>query len=111
MSAYWDDCLIEQEIDMICGVYHVATGIGNQTTTVSWWPRPAAIAVSGINVGWWTPMWEAWYQKPLEQVKNGDATLTAHDKWKRNLRIERGATAYSEGVEKCAAQILEVLRP
>ncbi|KAJ6571017.1 hypothetical protein DFH09DRAFT_916927 [Mycena vulgaris] len=127
-SAYWDDCLTEQEIDMICGVYHVATGtfsfffptgheltsylgFGNQTTTVSWWPRPAAIAASGINVGWWTPMWEVWYQKRLEQVKNGDAALATHDKWKRNLRIERGATAYSEGVEKCAAQILEVLRP
>ncbi|KAJ6461918.1 hypothetical protein C8R47DRAFT_993332 [Mycena vitilis] len=24
--AYWDDCLTEQEIDLICGVYHVATG-------------------------------------------------------------------------------------
>ncbi|KAJ7601564.1 hypothetical protein DFH06DRAFT_1025663 [Mycena polygramma] len=24
--AYWDDCLTQQEIDLICGVYHVATG-------------------------------------------------------------------------------------
>jgi hypothetical protein len=24
--AYWDDCLTSQEIDLICGVYHVATG-------------------------------------------------------------------------------------
>ncbi|KAJ7670625.1 hypothetical protein DFH06DRAFT_980815 [Mycena polygramma] len=24
--AYWDDCLTEQEVDLICGVYHVATG-------------------------------------------------------------------------------------
>ncbi|KAJ7087580.1 hypothetical protein B0H15DRAFT_781295 [Mycena belliarum] len=25
-SAYWDDTLSEREIDLICGVYHVATG-------------------------------------------------------------------------------------
>lgn len=25
--AYWDDCLSEQEIDLICGVYHVSTGM------------------------------------------------------------------------------------
>jgi hypothetical protein len=25
-SAYWDDCLTSQEIDLVCGVYHVATG-------------------------------------------------------------------------------------
>ncbi|KAJ6462400.1 hypothetical protein DFH09DRAFT_930757 [Mycena vulgaris] len=24
--AYWDDCLTDQEIDLVCGVYHVATG-------------------------------------------------------------------------------------
>ncbi|KAJ6521961.1 hypothetical protein DFH09DRAFT_938583 [Mycena vulgaris] len=24
--AYWDDCLTEQEIDLICGIYHVSTG-------------------------------------------------------------------------------------
>ncbi|KAJ7437317.1 hypothetical protein FB451DRAFT_1061024 [Mycena latifolia] len=26
VSAYWDDCLSQQEIDLICGVYHIATG-------------------------------------------------------------------------------------
>lgn len=25
--SYWDDALTEQEIDLICGVYHVATGL------------------------------------------------------------------------------------
>jgi hypothetical protein len=25
--AYWDDCLTEEEIDLICGVYHVSTGV------------------------------------------------------------------------------------
>ncbi|KAJ7708382.1 hypothetical protein B0H17DRAFT_917418 [Mycena rosella] len=24
--AYWDDCLSDQELDLICGVYHIATG-------------------------------------------------------------------------------------
>jgi hypothetical protein len=26
-AAYWDDVLTEQEIDLICGVYEIATGV------------------------------------------------------------------------------------
>ncbi|KAJ7818845.1 hypothetical protein B0H14DRAFT_2601028 [Mycena olivaceomarginata] len=57
--AYWDDYLTDQEIDLICGVYHISTGqrnpgalSGEQTTARSWWPRPSAMEQSGLNVGW-----------------------------------------------------------
>ncbi|KAJ6467981.1 hypothetical protein C8R47DRAFT_1303114 [Mycena vitilis] len=91
--AYWDDCLTEQEIDLICGVYHISTGqvdpgssSGEQTTTRSWWPRPASTASSGMSVGWWTPMWEAWFQKRLALLEQdppgGD--LVTHAKWKHS---------------------------
>ncbi|KAJ7821427.1 hypothetical protein B0H14DRAFT_2599192 [Mycena olivaceomarginata] len=63
--AYWDDYLTDQEIDLICGVYHISTGqrdpgalSGEQTTARSWWPRPSAMEQSGLNVGWWTPLCE-----------------------------------------------------
>ncbi|KAF7369714.1 hypothetical protein MVEN_00302900 [Mycena venus] len=61
-TALWDDQLTPNEIDIICGVYHIATGQrdptqkrGRQTTTQSWWPRPHIYAVSALNVGWWSP--------------------------------------------------------
>ncbi|KAJ7658216.1 hypothetical protein DFH06DRAFT_978677 [Mycena polygramma] len=134
--AYWDDCLTEQEIDLICGVYHISTGAclsfslnlqtdrnigqvdpgsssGEQTTTRSWWPRPASTASSGMSVGWWTPMWEAWFQKRLALLEQdppaGD--LVTHAKWKHNLKLERRCPDYVQATERCAAQILSVLRP
>ncbi|KAJ7663696.1 hypothetical protein DFH06DRAFT_1128077 [Mycena polygramma] len=118
--AYWDDCLTEQEIDLICGVYHISTGqvdpgssSGEQTTTRSWWPRPASTASSGMSVGWWTPMWEAWFQKRLALLEQdppaGD--LVTHAKWKHNLKLERRCPDYVQATERCAAQILSVLRP
>ena len=64
-----------------------------------------------MNVGWWTPMWEAWYQKRLQQVQSGNGILANHNKWKHNLKTERKVLPYIEAAERCAAQILEVLRP
>ncbi|KAJ7666671.1 hypothetical protein DFH06DRAFT_1383929 [Mycena polygramma] len=57
-GAYWDDVLTEQNIDLICGVYEVATGRINKTTQdpqtsqISWWPKPNAFSSSGLNTGW-----------------------------------------------------------
>ncbi|KAJ6580103.1 hypothetical protein DFH09DRAFT_1444522 [Mycena vulgaris] len=112
--AYWDDCLTEQEIDLICGIYHVSTGQGGDSTQVakvSWWPKPLAFDASGINVGWWTPQWEKWYQTRLQQLESGRGTLANHEKWKHNIKFERLGPPYTKGIEKSAARILETLRP
>ncbi|KAJ6556696.1 hypothetical protein B0H10DRAFT_1711546, partial [Mycena sp. CBHHK59/15] len=72
---YWDDHLTDDEIDLICGVYHVATGFdrnairAEQLSTLSWWPKPATFDVSALNVGWWTPACEAFYQRRLAQMR------------------------------------------
>ncbi|KAJ6587821.1 hypothetical protein B0H10DRAFT_1961287 [Mycena sp. CBHHK59/15] len=57
-TAYWDDDLTRQEIDLICGVYQVATGQhdagtedGMQKTNVYWWPKPVAWHASTLAGG------------------------------------------------------------
>ncbi|KAJ6569677.1 hypothetical protein B0H19DRAFT_704037 [Mycena capillaripes] len=117
-SAYWDDCLTENELDLICGVYHMATEQrdpnlfnGEQTTTLSWWPRPQSYAPSAMNVGWWTPIWESWYQKHLHRLESGLGAVASHTAWKHNLKLERKLPPYVEVLEKCSADILAVLRP
>ncbi|KAJ7848863.1 hypothetical protein B0H14DRAFT_3452903 [Mycena olivaceomarginata] len=118
-SAYWDDSLTEQEIDLICGVYHISTGQpdpsafgGVQTTTQSWWPRPSSMAQSGLNVGWWTPMSESWFQRRLRQLDDPPwADLLTSAKWKNNLKLERRCPPLAEAMESVAAQILERFRP
>ncbi|KAF8179797.1 hypothetical protein K438DRAFT_1511267, partial [Mycena galopus ATCC 62051] len=81
---YWDDLLTAEELDLICGVYHVATGELSRfsTTIISWWPRPAYFEKSGLNVGWWSPACEDFYQKRLKQIDRGDPTLPTQGEWK-----------------------------
>ncbi|KAJ7845168.1 hypothetical protein B0H14DRAFT_2219302, partial [Mycena olivaceomarginata] len=71
--AYWDDYLTDQEIDLICGVYHISTGKKQASifckTARSWWPRPSAMEQSGLNVGWWTPLCEQWFEKRLKELQ------------------------------------------
>ncbi|KAJ6597166.1 hypothetical protein DFH09DRAFT_1023809 [Mycena vulgaris] len=112
--AYWDDCLTEQEVDLICGVYHVTTGMfisGRQTSTKSWWPRPPVLAKSVLNVGWWTPMCEIWFQQRLRKSETGEGGIVIQQPWKHGLKLERKCQIYVEATERCAAGILEVLRP
>ncbi|KAJ7435678.1 hypothetical protein B0H11DRAFT_1755817, partial [Mycena galericulata] len=117
-SAYWDEQLTGDEIDLICGVYHVATGQrdpgsakNRQTTAISWWPRPMAFYGSGINAGWWSPACEHFYQRRLAQIIQGDASLLSQNDWKNNLKMEKKCVQYFDGIERCAARILQILRP
>ncbi|KAJ7740778.1 hypothetical protein B0H14DRAFT_2989860 [Mycena olivaceomarginata] len=117
-ELYWDDELSAEELDLICGIYHVATGQhdhsapGNrQTSTISWWPRPIYFEKSGLNVGWWSPACEDFYQKRLKQIARGDATLPTQGEWKNNMKFDSKVPAYIESAERCAAQVLRVLRP
>lgn len=82
-----------------------------QTTMVSWWPRPPAVAASGINMGWWSQTWENVYQRRLDQVQRSGAILSNHDNWKSNLKNERTGARYIGGAERCAARVLEALLP
>ncbi|KAJ6524934.1 hypothetical protein B0H19DRAFT_931432 [Mycena capillaripes] len=108
--AYWDDYLTEEEIDLICGVYHVSTG-DEQVSMVSWWPKPAAFSASGLNIGWWTTMWEIWYQRRLQILETNSGGLFTHTQWKHNLKLERLAPPYTTRLEQTAEHILRVLRP
>ncbi|KAK6997113.1 hypothetical protein R3P38DRAFT_2564359 [Favolaschia claudopus] len=110
----WDAELTPDEIDLICGVYHVATGQrdihsprNRQTTIISWWPRPINFVKSGINVGWWSPACESFYQRRLAQIANGQTTLPSQIEWKNNLRFDNKVPLYMEGFENCARMMLK----
>lgn len=77
-----------------------------QLTIRSWWPRPSAFVGSALEVGWWSPACEAWYQNRLRQIANRTADLISSVEWKKNLKLERKCIPYLEGVEKCSKLIL-----
>ncbi|KAK6988826.1 hypothetical protein R3P38DRAFT_2572887 [Favolaschia claudopus] len=113
-ETYWDGELTPDEIDLICGVYHIATGQrdinaprNRQTTIISWWPRPVNFLKSGINVGWWSPACENFYQRRLAQIAKGDASLPSQIDWKNNMRFDNKVPLYMDGFEKCAQMMLK----
>ncbi|KAJ7689236.1 hypothetical protein B0H14DRAFT_2249385, partial [Mycena olivaceomarginata] len=80
---YWDDALTQEEMNLICGVYSVETeNDGLQKKEVSWWPKPAAFFHSGLNIGWWSPDCERWFQKRRLEIENDRAELYTQNEWK-----------------------------
>ncbi|KAF8147047.1 hypothetical protein K438DRAFT_1501848, partial [Mycena galopus ATCC 62051] len=71
---YWHESLTEHEIDLICGVYYVATGTdagAAQTKLLSWWPKPHSWKAGNLDPGWWSPACEAWFQQRLRRLEDG----------------------------------------
>ncbi|KAG6807224.1 hypothetical protein H0H92_008358 [Tricholoma furcatifolium] len=89
--AYWDDTLMEDDTDVICGVYRVGTnqqsGDGPQTADLSWWPKPSIWEGSGLNAGCWTVDCETWYQDRLAKCLAGTADLKNPSAWRHSLRF------------------------
>ncbi|KAF8235939.1 hypothetical protein L208DRAFT_1173788, partial [Tricholoma matsutake] len=85
-----DDCLTEDELDLICGVYRIDTGQcnvhGHQTTHISWWPRPSVWEGSGLYVGYWSEDCEHWFQQHLDKCKSGKASLKNPGSWRHSIR-------------------------
>ncbi|KAL0569649.1 hypothetical protein V5O48_012311 [Marasmius crinis-equi] len=108
---YWDDRLTEEEVNLICGVYEVATGpiLPNgtyQTAELSWFPKPGAWKVSGLNCGYWSRDAELWYQKRLAQIEQGDAQLFNLVKWKENIKYSKKARHLNESYDKLTLEYL-----
>ncbi|KAF8209005.1 hypothetical protein K438DRAFT_1489650, partial [Mycena galopus ATCC 62051] len=73
------EALMEEEIDIICGVYIVETEGSHQLKYISWWPTPTAFWSSGLSTGWWNANCEWWFIKRLKEMSNSQAKLQKHD--------------------------------
>ncbi|KAJ7042751.1 hypothetical protein C8F04DRAFT_945048 [Mycena alexandri] len=106
-TAYWDDALTLEEIHLICGVYVVNTeSDGWQKKEISWWPQPAAFFHSGLNIGWWSPDCERWFQKRLREIKQNRAELWTQVEWKNKIRFIQKSRQVAMANDKLAAEYL-----
>ncbi|KAL0575267.1 hypothetical protein V5O48_006703 [Marasmius crinis-equi] len=108
---YWDDRLTEEEVNLVCGVYEVATGpiLSNgtyQTAELSWFPKPGAWKVSSLNCGYWSRDAEVWYQKRLAQIEEGNANLLNLVKWKENIKYSAKARHLNQEYDKLTLEYL-----
>ncbi|RDB18819.1 hypothetical protein Hypma_014528 [Hypsizygus marmoreus] len=116
-SGYWDDDLTQDELDKICGVYRVATGIliskfdmtfrftcsagrsdngRPQTSDLSWWPKPSVWEDSGLWVGYWSEDCEKWFQQRLAACHSGRADLKNATQWRHTIRYSKPAVRMAE---------------
>ncbi|KAJ7755280.1 hypothetical protein DFH07DRAFT_773398 [Mycena maculata] len=112
-TAYWDDALTPQEIDLICGAYIIPTGQssaaeedGQQKKTMSWWPKPNAFYHSGMNICWWSPDCERWFQKCLKLLENNQAPLWTQAEWKHKIRFIQKSRDVALANERIACEYL-----
>ncbi|KAJ7851725.1 hypothetical protein B0H13DRAFT_2359915 [Mycena leptocephala] len=112
--AYWHDKLSDHEIDLLCGVYHVSTGLKQggqghisaksdteQTSIVSWWPKPSAWARGSLDLAWWTPQCEVdFFQKRLGHFEKGVFLVKRQADWRHNLKYRKEVKTCWEGYER-----------
>ncbi|KAJ6590759.1 hypothetical protein B0H10DRAFT_2233565 [Mycena sp. CBHHK59/15] len=112
--AYWYDRLSDHEIDLLCSVYQVGTGqkktggkgkekeghgqlgesaqmdTDDQTSIVSWWPKPNAWARGSLDGAWWTPQCETnFFAKRLSHFAKGVYIPQRQSNWRHNLKFKR----------------------
>ncbi|KAF7344225.1 hypothetical protein MVEN_01713400 [Mycena venus] len=119
--AYWHESLTEHEMDLICGVYYVATGKKieagvEQTKLLSWWPKPNAWKKGNLDPGWWSPECEGWYRKRLGRLEDSQrygekGMLARPNEWKHNLRFVKRLKDCVQAHERVADSILCQLCP
>ncbi|KAL0562979.1 hypothetical protein V5O48_019099, partial [Marasmius crinis-equi] len=109
--AFLDVQLTEDEINLVCGVYEVATGpiLGNgtyQTAEMSWFPKPAAWKGSGLNCGYWTQDTEVWYQDRLQKIQAGNAQLFTNHKWRELVKFNKNVRKAHDKANELAKEYL-----
>ncbi|PPR05001.1 hypothetical protein CVT24_010227 [Panaeolus cyanescens] len=109
---YMDDSLTKDELDIICGLYHVYTGQGDQQTMLSWWPLSHTWQnrnANGFNIGYWSQRNEEWYLKRLEDIecqhpKRGVPMNTTE--WRSYLKGTKASRTARNAVDKMSTRFL-----
>ena len=105
-NSKWAVCRIMSKMLNIAGQSHPT--LGCQTTDLSWWPKPSAWQVSGLNVGYWSRDCEAWFQKHLQLIRDGGGDLRGPSQWKHSLKFNKASLTTAQVNEELSMQILNV---
>ncbi|KAG1746847.1 hypothetical protein EDB19DRAFT_1631184 [Suillus lakei] len=114
--TYFNDELSEEEVNFMCSIYYLYND-NDTMDKVSWWPRPQAGAASGLNMGFWSTQCEEWFQKHLNNIRegvsrihnthinnnNGPMTTT---QWRCSLKFNAGTNKMMKNVDLACSQFL-----
>jgi len=96
------------ELEFICGTYRIYTGIGMQTKHSSWWPPHHSWKKNGLDLGFWTPSAEDWFQKRIVTIHNNPSSaLKTPSQWTNVLKHHKAqVNNFREGSNRAAQDIL-----
>ncbi|TFK61816.1 hypothetical protein BDN72DRAFT_777823, partial [Pluteus cervinus] len=103
-NTYQDDWLSEEEEQLICGVYKVYNDDSKLIHTQWWitWEK------AGLNMGYWTPNCEVWFQMRYNSIRDGTAKLRTAEQWRDAIKMKRKSTQrVLEGNEILMKEFLE----
>ncbi|TFK31186.1 hypothetical protein BDQ12DRAFT_593159, partial [Crucibulum laeve] len=60
----------------------IITGLGSQTSKVSWWPPRDVFENSGYWLGYWSDRCEEWFQRHLLSIKSNKFQPKTKSQWK-----------------------------
>ena len=97
-NKFWDSGLNEAEMDLVCGVYKLyskcqtplsttynwfifITEQGDQFADISWWPKQLTFMVLGLNIGFWLPDCELWFQSQAQEILQKISTVKSARAW------------------------------
>jgi hypothetical protein len=89
-------------------ILQTGQGHSGQTSDMSWWPKHSAWRGSGLNVGWWTPDCEIWFQTRLNNIRSSSGTTLLKNgaQWKRAMHFNKKSTKLSVANQNAAAKYL-----
>ncbi|KAJ6450707.1 hypothetical protein C8R47DRAFT_998796 [Mycena vitilis] len=99
-------CLTGEEEDLILGVYSIKMSDGHQEKCVSWWPQAGAFFNSDLNVGWWSPDCESWFQSVLREFANDKAVVLNNARWAKRIRGYNAALRATKNLDTVCADFL-----
>ncbi|KAJ7624584.1 hypothetical protein FB45DRAFT_1030718 [Roridomyces roridus] len=107
-------CLTKEEEDLILGVYSIqmnqlrhVDASGHQEKRVSWWPQAGAFYNSDMNVGWWSPDCESWFQGILGEISEGKAVVLNNARWARRIRGYNAVLRAAKNLDSVCADYLD----
>ena len=60
-----------------------------QFADVSWWPKQSTFMVLGLNIGYWSPDCEAWFQYHVRTISDGTAAVKNACVWSQVMKFEK----------------------
>lgn len=108
-KTYVDDLLNGDELALIGGEYRQKILHRDQTCGLSWWPSYSVWRRSALDVAFWSPIAENWYQGMVSRYRAGDAKPRNSKDWARYLvGWDKRALNTSRRVVQAAEEIIEL---